>query len=438
MTLCAATALAASITGVVTNRTTGKPSAGDTVAVINTAQSMDEIVKVTSDSSGKFHVNAPDGGQILLHVTHAGAEYFKSVPPGTANVDIDVYDSAAKIDGITGEALVLRAETDPSGKTLTLAENFFVQNASAPPRTEYGGNTFDFYLPKGAKISQSLASAPNGLPTNTDVKTIDAATGHYAFTFPIRPGETRFQVAYSLPYNGKQPFSIKLSVPTGDVAVMLPKSMQFQGSAQFQPLNTESAGGNSQSFDAHEPSFTQPIQFTLAGTGQLPETPDTTHANGGPSGNGAQPAEAGTAGSRPGGGLGAPIDPEATNDPWAKYKWWILSVLGLALVIGAAVMLKRAPAPADGGLAPLPYAHGQAPTTSGAFVPSVAATPASVAAAAPGSMLSALKDELFELETDRLAGRLTDTQYAEHKAAFDVVLRRALARIEVAPAASND
>ena len=83
--------------------------------------------------------------------------------------------------------------------------------------------------------------------------TVDAASGHYAFTFPVRPGETRFQVAYTLPYTGKQAFALKLSVPTGDVAVMLPKSMQFQGPAAFQPLNDPSVV-NSQSYDAHQPA----------------------------------------------------------------------------------------------------------------------------------------------------------------------------------------
>jgi hypothetical protein len=52
-------------------------------------------------------------------------------------------------------------------------------------------------------------------------------------------------------------------------------------------------------------------------------------------------------------------------------------------------------------------------------------------------MLQTLKDELFELETDRLAGKLTDAEYAEHKAAFDVVLRRALGRTESGTPASN-
>jgi len=428
MTLCVSTALAASITGTVTDRTTGKPSSGDTIAVINTAQSMDEITKVSSDAQGRFQVTAPDGGQILIHVTHRGAEYFKSVPPGSNSVAIDVYDSAAKIDGISGEALVLRAETDASGKTLNIAENFFVQNASTPPRTEYGGNTFDFFLPKGAAIVQTLASSPSGLPTNTDVKTLDAASGHYAFTFPVRPGETRFQVVYTLPYNGKQAFSLKLSVPTSDVAVMLPKSMQFQGASQFQPLNQDP---NAQSYDDHNPLAAQPVQFSISGSGQLPQ--EQQDAQGASQSGGGQ--QAASNGSRPGGGLGAPDDPNGANDPWAKYKWWILSVLGLAMVAGAAVMLKSGQPTAAGAYAgavpALPQPEGASLAAAQGGVYAAAATPA--ATAGLGVLLHALRDELFVLETDRLAGRLSEAEYAAHKTAFDIVLRRAMSRTQAPP-----
>jgi hypothetical protein len=281
-------------------------------------------------------------------------------------------------------------------------------------------------------ISQSLANAPGGLPTNADLKTIDAASGHYAFTFPIRPGETRFQVAYSLPYPGKQAFAIKLSVPTGDVAVMLPKTMQFQGSSGFQPINPDV---NALSYDAHEPPFAQPVQFTLSGSGQLPQERAQTP------GGGEQPAAAGTpptqasSSQRPGGGLGAPDDPDATNDPWSKYKWWILSGLGLALVAGAAILLKNSASPAVAGA---PLSSGPVfPVASQPAVEAYAAAASPAVQPAPGSLLQALKDELFELETDRLAGRLNDAQYAEHKAAFDLVLRRTLARIEAGSGASN-
>ena len=424
-TLLTASAFAASITGTVTDRTTGKPSPGDTIAVINTAQSMDELTKVASDAQGRFQATAPDGGQILLHVTHHGAEYFKSVPPGTSSVEIDVYDSAAKIDGITGEALVLRAETDTGGKLLNIAENFFVQNASTPPRTEVGGNTFDFYLPKGAVIVQTLASSPGGLPTNTEVKTLDATGGHYAFTFPVRPGETRFQVVYTLPYNGKQAFSLKLTVPTGDVAVMLPKTMQFQGLSQFQPIDQDP---NAQSYDDHDPLPAQPVQFSIAGAGQLPQ--EQQDAQGASQAGGQQQASNGT---RPGGGLGAPDDPNGANDPWAKYKWLILATLGLALVVGAAVMLKAgqpAPAGAFAGGVPSAEASSLAAAQSAVY-------PAAAPATGPGVLLHALKDELFVLETDRLAGRLSEAEYAAHKTAFDIVLRRAMTRSQAPPDASN-
>jgi hypothetical protein len=427
--LLSTAALAANLTGVVTDRTTGKPSAGDTIAVINTAQGMDEIAHATTASSGRFTVAVPDGGQILLHITHAGAEYFKSVPPGSASVDIDVYDSAAKIAGIAGEALVLRAETDPTGHTLNITENFFLQNASAPPRTQYGGNTFDFYLPKNAAIVESLANAPGGLPTNVKVVPIDAAAGHYAFTFPIRPGETRLQVAYSLPYTGSQPFSIKLSVPTGDVAVMLPKTMQFQPTTSFQPINPDP---NSQAFDAHGPPFAQPVQFALSGTGQLPQESGTAK---GPSQPGAGPDQSSATAptqstsasdTRPGGGLGTPIDPNDANDPWSKYKWWILGLLGLALAAGAGVMLKAGqPSPA---LATAIVADPTEPTPSLSSSRSAAEGSASVhnPATTQAPLLQALKDELFSIETDRLAGRLTEAEYAEQKAALDLILRRAL------------
>ncbi len=433
--LLATSALAANLTGVVTDRTTGKPSAGDTIAVINTAQGMDEIAKVTSNSSGRFSVAVPDGGQILLHITHAGAEYFKSVPPGSASVEIDVYDSAAKIAGITGEALVLRAETDPAGRSLNVTENFFLSNASTPPRTQYGGNTFDFYLPKGAAVTESLAVSPGGLPTNVNVVPVSAAAGHYAFTFPIRPGETRLQVAYTLPYSGSQPFAIRLSVPTGDVAVMLPRTMQFQPTTPFQPINPDP---NSQAFDAHSPPSAQPVEFALSGAGQLPQE---SGASQGPAQPGAGPQSApdqsaaaapaqSTAASdtRPGGGLGTPIDPEDANDPWSKYKWWVLGGLGLALAAGAGVMLKAGQptlAVATAGAIPADPAEPTSPLLS-----SRSAAEGSASASAPATtqapLLQALKDELFSIETDRLSGRISEADYADHKAALDLILRRAL------------
>jgi hypothetical protein len=432
---CVAPAFAGVITGTITNGTNNKPSAGDTIAAINMAQSMDEIAHATSNASGVFHIDVPDDGQILLHVTHRGADYFKSVNPGTKSTDIEVYDSAAKIAGITGEALVLRIETDSSGKILNVSENFFVQNATTPPRTEFGGNTFDFYLPANAQVTQSLASSPGGLPTNGKLTTIDAAAGHFAFVFPIRPGETRFQVTYTLPYSGNQAYSLKLSIPTGDVAVMLPKTMQFASSAPFQSISPDP---NSLSYDAHQPAFAQPLDFSISGSGQLPQIPSTPQTAAQNSvGQPAPGTQATATDTRPGGGLGIPDDPEGTNDPWAKYKWWIIGGLGLVLACGAGIMLKSGPTSIGSTpVPPQPIDDITAPAgmyTPAEMAPAIHSRPTLVTQPIHGptgsnSLLDTLKDELFALETDRLAGHLTDAEYAQHKAALDLVLRRALTR----------
>jgi hypothetical protein len=168
------------------------------------------------------------------------------------------------------------------------------------------------------------------------------------------------------------------------------------------------------------------VQFTLAGTGQLPE--ETAQGAGGQAGGqsgSGQAEQTAASGQRPGGGLGAPDDPNAVNDPWAKYKWWIVSGLGLALVAGAGIMLKNSPTVAVTGPAQTPI---DVPTPASVFASTPVVTSAATAASGTPPLLQALKDELLALETDRLTGKLSDTEYAEQKAAFDVVLRRALNR----------
>jgi hypothetical protein len=213
-----------------------------------------------------------------------------------------------------------------------------------------------------------------------------------------------------------------MTTATDTIAVMMPKSMTFTAGASS-PYSPVTEDTTAQTFVARNVEPSQAADFTVSGVGQLPRDPGAA-ATAGDGGAGAAPA-AGTAGSaatdtRPGGGLGAPIDPEGTNDPWAKYKWWILGGLGLAMAVGAGIMLKNGPAPAVAVASPAGgYAGG------------------GVAVAGGDSLLAAMKEELFALETDRLQGRLSESDYLEQKAALEVVLRRALQRGERAAETSN-
>ncbi len=108
-------AFAASVTGIVTNKTSNKPSAGDDVVLISLAQKMQETSRTKTDATGHYHIDIPDDGMHLIRVDHQKAAYFAAIAPGAAKVDVTVYDVAAKIDSLSMEADMVRIETDSRG-----------------------------------------------------------------------------------------------------------------------------------------------------------------------------------------------------------------------------------------------------------------------------------------------------------------------------------
>jgi len=422
-TLFAGTAFAqaASVTGTVTNKTVNKAAAGDDVVLIALGQGMQEAARTKTDARGHFTIDLPDNNMHLIRVDHQHAAYFEPVPPGTTNVNVDVYDVGAKVEGVSTEADVMRIESGPQG--LHVIENYFIKNESKPPRTQFSNHAYEIYLPTDAKIDGSAAMGPGGMPVASSPMPL-GDKGHYAFVFPIRPGETRFQLSYSLPYNGSYKFTPRLALPAANLAVILPKSMSFEGGPIFQSTDVEA---NAQTFLAKNVQPSQAADFTVSGTGVMPRDSEQTGASAPGAGAGASAGAEAPSGApvaaqndtRPGGGLGNPID---TPDPLQKYKWWILSALALVLVIAAAFFLRAKPdtqvasAPAPQPLVPTPRAAASGANATPNYVPG------------QSNLLAALKDELFTLETEHVEGKLSEAEYMELKTAFEIVLRRALAR----------
>ena len=412
---------AAQITGTVTNKTTGKASAGDTVVLVDVQAGMAEIARATTDASGHYTLNKPGAGPYLVRVTHQGAGYFIAAPEGPGPGDIPVYDSAAKVEGISIEADVMEFESD-NGQ-LKVNERYFVHNTSSPPRTQYSPRGFEVVLPDGAVIEGGAARRPTGLPTSTPLNPA-GPKGHYTFDFPIQPDEgdkdTLFQITYHLPYSSEK-FSFKpqLLMQTDNVAVLMPKSMIFTAASAglFQPVNEDP---NILTYVAKNVSPAKQVDFTVSGTGSMPR-----EGQGQPAGpSGADAGGQGNPGGQPGGGIGNPIN---TPDPLTKYKWWILAALGLLLAAAAAFLLRKpagavavAGAPGAGAVA-IPAAgavyhveaHGAALTSPGAK---------------NAALLSVLKEELFAIESEKLSGMLPPAEYAELKSALEIVLKRALSK----------
>jgi len=404
-------ASAASLTGKITNGTVNKPQGGDEVVLLALSQGMQEAARTKAGGNGSFKFDVPDdGGPHLVRVNYQGVNYFAMVPPGTTTADVTVYEAAPKVEGISGTVNILRLQATDG--TLQVTELHAVRNNSQPPRTQMSDQAFELYLPEGAEVQSGMAQGPGGQPLNS-APVPQKEKGRYAFVFPLRPGETRFQVSYHLPYSGQATITPRPLVPYEHVVVMLPASMKFEPApgTQFQAMPGET-GAEVRVSNSIKPG--DKLAFTISGTGQIQENEE---ASAGAGGGGGQTAQRG----RPGGGLGAP---EETPDPLHQYRWFILGGLAVAMAVGGFWVATRQPAPAG---AP-------ASRTAEPEMPPVTTAPRSSSPAAyvPSSngtrLLDALKEELFQLEMDRHQGRISQEEYEKARAALDVTIQRAAAR----------
>jgi len=400
------------LTGNVKNGTNNQPAAGDEVVLMTLSQGMAETGNTKTDGKGNFTLTL-DNTSVphLLRVTHQNVPYHHMVPPGTTTADVEVFDAAKKLDGISVTADVMRLQAQDG--QIQGIRIFAVNNASTPPRTQMNDANFEFYLPEGAQVDQSMAMTANGQPISSDAIP-QKEKNRYALAYPLRPGETQFQVVYHQPYSGSVSIDPKLLYNSEHFVVLLPKSMQFTANpgVKYQAMDDPRQSDAIVQLASNAVAG-QPLGFKISGTGTLGQA-DESQGSPRPAGGQAESAAAGRD-ARPGGGLGPPID---APDPLEKYRWFILGGFAIVLAGGAIFVYERS----------------HAATAVPDFVPSDIAAAAPAAAPAPkaadrsSAILEALKEELFQLELEHKQGRISQAEYEKAKAALDQTLQRAVKR----------
>ncbi|MGZ4855052.1 MAG: hypothetical protein ACXVKH_07525 [Candidatus Angelobacter sp.] len=385
-------AFAAQITGTVTNATTNKPSSGDEVVLLSLANGMDEVAKTTTDSQGRYTLNIPDdGAQHLVRVARQSVHYFKSAPPGTTTADITVYDAATQLEGLVTDARVFHLQA--SGGSMDVHDLYILNNQSQPPRTKIGNQTFAVTLPDGAEMGEASLTGPSGMPL-TVAAVPSGAKNRYAYDFPIRPGQTRFEVTYKLPYSGSHEFSFKPETQLSELGVLLPKSMKFNGVSGGFAQDVDEAG--LAVYFAKNVPANQEVKFSVSGEGLIPNEP--------PGGSPSQPT---------GESSGAPIP--SSSGGTREALWFIVGALVILIGGGAFVMWRKSTAA---------RAAANDPKTARATSKARVQAQTQPAKAPQGDMLDVLKDELFQLETDRVSGKISQEEYEKSKAGLDTLFRR--------------
>jgi hypothetical protein len=431
--LALSSAAAQTLTGTVTNGTTNKPATGDEVILINLTNGMDVAGSTKADSNGKFSFSLTGGGPHLIRAVHQGVTYHQLAPPGVTTADVNVYDVATRVSGLSVTADVIRFQAD-SG-TMQGVRLFVVNNTSSPPKTQMNDHNFEFYLPQGAKVEQLQARAPNGQPISADAVP-QAERNRYAVNFPLRPGETQFQVEFTLPYSGEIKIDPKPLYPAEHLVIVLPKTMQFTAAnpPSYESMHDPSQGDSAVEV-AREVKPGQRLGFTLRGQGMITESPGETASN---AAQQQAPSQSQARDNRPGGGLGAPID---APDALQKYRWPILFGFAALLAVGGWAVTKRQPAtsPASASATKAGAAVAERGSSTRPLPSSSASTAASTAVTSsnpvvsapttkPSMLLEALKEELFQLEIERKQGKITPAEYEKARAALDQTLERALKR----------
>ena len=105
---------------------------------------------------------------------------------------------------MTADVLRFQAQ----GNELQGVRLFAVDNTSQPPRTQMNDQNFEFYPARGRAVDSSFAQTEGGQAVNS-APVPQTERNRYAFVFPLRPGETQFQLTFHVPYTGNLQFDPK-------------------------------------------------------------------------------------------------------------------------------------------------------------------------------------------------------------------------------------
>lgn len=222
-----AAAASAAVRGVVVNRTTGKPAAGLTVRLLSmSAAGMEELETAVTDAQGRFAFGkTAQAVHYLVETQLESVKYNRMVSPAetAAEVELAVYEVARRPAPRPAQRIIF---LEPAAEELRVNETWLFQNEG--DRTLYDPQTpaLLFWAPEAATGKVSVtATAPGGMPAprSPDV----GQGGVFRIHFPIKPGETRFDISYSLP--AQDDFTTRMLYPEAPTRLVVPAGVTLEG-----------------------------------------------------------------------------------------------------------------------------------------------------------------------------------------------------------------
>ncbi len=214
----------AAVDGVIVNGTTSQPQANVVVMLVQPSQGgMQNLGTTKTDAQGKFSFASNDAqGPRLIRAMYQGVLYNKMIPPGmpSTGVQVSVYDSTNKpgIAKVAQHFIVVQ----PGATETTVSEGILYQGGSNVTYNDPAKGSVRFYLPPEANGKVSVTVNPaGGMPIGRPAEKTKESN-IYKVDYPIEPGETRFDLNYTIPTTNPLVFSDKLIQPEDSSNFVVP------------------------------------------------------------------------------------------------------------------------------------------------------------------------------------------------------------------------
>ena len=255
------------IDGTVHNATKDKAQGTATVSLFRITSNGPELLSsVKSAADGSFNIQPPQGddapGPKLLQAAYGGVTYNKMIPPGapTQNLQIDVFESSAKPGDskVTTHMVLL----EPAAGQLRVSESYVWTNPSKITYSDPERGSLRIYLPPETqgKVEVNVI-APNSVAIRRSAEPTNEPNV-YKIDFPVKPGESRVDLTYQMPFATPAKFTDRWLFPKPNTKLLAPVGVTFSGSGLSQLGQEPTTKATIYNYDG--PALTMDVQGTGA------------------------------------------------------------------------------------------------------------------------------------------------------------------------------
>jgi hypothetical protein len=140
---------------------------------------------------------------------------------------LDVYNASKQPAGAKVSKHMILFE--PTGEQLAVTEAFVVSNTGKTAWNDPADGTLHFFLPPGVQGQpQVTATPPGGQPLQQPAQKTSQA-GVFKISFPMRPGDSRVDVTYAMPYKEGVPLAGKIASGDENTYLIVPDGVTMTG-----------------------------------------------------------------------------------------------------------------------------------------------------------------------------------------------------------------